>query len=72
MYICSARKDGSCKVAATVMPRMGGCCHAHQHKADGSDSENSAGAVGTPCSKTDYPCRVVDKKVICVLMGDDK
>ncbi len=66
MYICSAKKDGSCKESAAVAPRRGGCCHAHPHKADGSDDKNSAGAIGTPCSKTDYPCSVVNKKVTCV------
>lgn len=72
MYICSAKKDGSCRVSATVMPRLGGCCHARQHKADGSNSDNSAGAIGTPCSSTDAPCSVVGKKVTCVLMEAGK
>ena len=67
MYICSAKKDGSCGLRSVMAPRRGkGCCHSYPHKADGSDPDNSAGAVGTPCSKTDAPCRKVDKNVTCV------
>jgi hypothetical protein len=65
-YICSAKKDGSCKESAAVAPRRGGCCHARPHPADGSNADNSAGKIGTPCSETDAPCSVVNRNVTCV------
>lgn len=66
MYICSAKKDGNCKVSGVVAPRMGGCCHSRPHPADGRDLNNSAGEIGTPYSETDAPCREVGRNVTCV------
>ena len=53
-----------------IAVRRGGCCHSHPHKADGSNANNSAGAVGTPCSETDAPCNEVNKNVTCVLIKE--